>query len=361
MQAATKILGLALTGLVLLSGCAGEAEAEPATPTQTQSSTQTPTQEPTAEPVLIPAPLTGINYQEGTNSFLSRPAILAKIDNTTPGRPQLALNDADVVYVTRVEVGLTRLLAVFHSRLPEVIGPVRSVRPVDAPIIEPYGGVFVFSGGQATFTDDAYDTGLVMSNEDTEQGNDSYFREESRVAPWNLFFEPQKLQELYATEAAPAPSFEFDVIPSAVSGGVPISAVIVEYPQMTSRWDLDTARFPWSQAAEAAWYRTQDGSQHLQADGAQVVSKNVVILEVTHDLSFIDPKYGAIPKAELVNNSGVAHIFSEGYYIQGSWSKGLANEPILLFDPAGEPIKLAPGNTWIEMMDLPRSSFDVIP
>ena len=357
MRTASKISSLALIASLVLAGCSSPSVVETAassTPTATQSQTPEP------EPVYVAAPLTGVEYLEGTNPNLELPAVMAKIDNTGNGRPQLALNQADVVYVTRVEAGMTRLLAVWQSRTPEDIGPVRSVRPVDASIVDPYDGVFVYSGGQAPFKSAAKATGLVMSDEDTEAGNDTYYREPTRVAPWNLFFRAAKLQQLHPEQPAPKPSFEFSAVSSAVALGAPVAGLEVKYPELRSTWTLGEGQFDWSDAPESAWLRDTNGTEHLQADGARVIAKNVVVMEVTHDLSFIDHKYGAIPKAEITNNSGVAHIFSEGYYLKATWSKGAIDEPILLKLETGESVKLAPGNTWVEMMDLPKSKLTVL-
>ncbi len=352
-----KVSALLLTALLTLTGCAS---AEPAAAPASSSAAPQVTVEPEPEPVYETAALTGVEYLEGENPHLSMPAISAKIDNTSLGRPQLALNDADIVYVTRVEVGLTRLLPVWHSRVPEAIGPVRSVRPVDATIVDPFHGVFVFSGGQVPFKNAAKATGLVISDEDTEMDNETYYREESRKAPWNLFFKAQALQELYASDQpTPQPGFEFASIPTAVSEGVAITGLGVKYPEMRSVWDLGTATFPWAAAPQIAWLRSQDGTPHTQFGGDQVAAKNVVVIEVVHDLSFVDPKYGAIPKAKLENNEGIAHVFSDGYYIKGSWSKGDSEDPIRLHTEAGEELKLAIGNTWVEMMDIPKSLLTV--
>ena len=133
MRIGKKFSSLLLLSALVLTGCAAAPEPAP--------STQTPTEEPTPEPVYLTAPLTGVEYLEGSNPYLLLPAVSAKIDNTYSGRPQLALNDADIVYVTRVEGGMTRLLPVWHSRMPEEVGPVRSVRPVDASIIDQYDGI----------------------------------------------------------------------------------------------------------------------------------------------------------------------------------------------------------------------------
>ena len=128
---------------------------------------------------------------------------------------------------------------------------------------------------------------------------------------------------------------------------------------MLSQWELGTAQYPWAVGEQTAWLRTQDNRIHLQLDGEQVVAKNVVVMEVVHDLSFVDPKYGAIPKAKLENNEGIAHVFSDGHYIQAIWSKGESAEGIQLFTEAGEALTLAVGNTWVEMMDIPRSSMTI--
>jgi hypothetical protein len=354
MQTSLRFSALALISLLALSGCSST----PA-PAAIAVIAQTQTPEPEPEPVFELAPLTGVKYLEGSNPSLLLPAISAKIDNTSQGRPQLALNDADVVYVSRVEVGLTRLVAVWHSRVPEAIGPVRSVRPVDASIIAPYNGVFIFSGGQAPFKSAAKATGLVMSDEDTEMNNDSYFRERSRSAPWNLFFRAAKLQQDHPEQELPRAGFEFAVIPTAATAGSPVEALEVKYPGLRSSWELGTSKFPWGLTAERAWLRTMDKKEHVQADGARVVAKNVVVMEVSHDLSFVDPKYGAIPKAKIVGNRGVAHIFSDGFYLKANWSKDSIDQPIILTTDLGEPVKLAIGNTWVEMMDLPKSKLTV--
>ena len=358
MRFGSKLTALFVASTLFLTGCTEPEPEVTATPTPTQTQTQTP--EPEPEPVFEVAPLTGVSYLEGENPNLQLPAVSAKIDNTNAGRPQLALNDADIVYVTRVEAGLTRLLPVWHSRMPENIGPVRSVRPVDAAVAHPYFGVFVYSGGQTPFKNAAKATGLVMSDEDTEMRNDTYFRERSRSAPWNLVFRAQKLAELYkADQPLPPAHFEFDATPTAVSEGAEVLGLEVKYPGTRSVWDLGTASFPWAAVLEPAWLRTQDGRSHTQEGGDQVIAKNIVVMEVVHDLSFVDPRYGAIPKAKLENNQGIVHVFSDGHYLKGTWSKGASEEGIKLFTETGEPLKLAIGNTWVEMMDAPRSTLTI--
>jgi hypothetical protein len=343
---------VASLALTLLAGCAGIASNNP---------TASPTKTAPPEPVFVAAPLTGVLYEEGTNPYLTLPAVSAKIDNTDYAYPQLSLNDADVVYVTRVEGGMTRLLVVWHSRMPEDIGPVRSVRPSDPLLFSSYNGVFVYSGGQAPFKKAAKETGLIMSDEDTEYEKGTYFREPSRNAPWNLIFKARALQARSAAEQpAPAAQFEFSDTPTAATLGTVALSFSVKYPGTLSAWEPGTAAFPWSASAEPVWLRSQNGDLLVQQNDERVFAKNIVVIEHTSDLSFIDPRYGPIPKAEIVDNTGVAHIFSNGYYLKAVWTKGAMNQPFKLTTVDGQAVQLAIGNTWIEMMDVPRSKLTVV-
>ena len=73
--------------------------------------------------------------------------VAAKIDNTFPGR-QWGVGAADVVYVEMVEGNLSRLIAMFHTNLPDRgrAGPQRpDHRPRRADRLRP--PALMFSGG----------------------------------------------------------------------------------------------------------------------------------------------------------------------------------------------------------------------
>ena len=72
------------------------------------------------------APLTGLPDPNGES--LRRPALSIKIENTPEARPQTSLDAADVVFEEVTEGEITRFVAVFNSTIPDVIGPIRSVR-----------------------------------------------------------------------------------------------------------------------------------------------------------------------------------------------------------------------------------------
>ena len=326
---------LAVAGLVL-AGCA-----EP-----------TPEAEP--EAVVYPfAPLTGVAYMSEseipeTNAL---PAVSCKVDNAPAGRPQFNLNKTDIVHVQMVEGGLTRLVATWHSQPVDKVGPVRSVRPMDADIAAAFGGIFCYSGGVDMFIALLQDTSLYLADENTQQSvkPNSFSRAPERFAPHNMVVDMGLLQSQHEDLAAPQSIFNYaafleetqDYEPASASSGTAFTDLTVEYPDATSYWAGD---------GSGNLLRTQDGQPHM--DGVseeQVRAKNVVVLEVQIDnTSFVDARYGPIPKT-LIIASGKAWVFIDGKYVEGTWTKASQTSPIELLDSTGAVIKLAPGNTWVEL------------
>ena len=325
---------LAIAGLVL-SGCAEPQVEEP-------------------EAIVYPfAPLTGVAYMNeseipDTNSF---PAVSCKVDNAPAGRPQFNLNKADIVHVQMVEGGLTRLLVTWHSQPVDKVGPVRSVRPMDADIAAAFGGIFCYSGGVDMFIALLQDTSLYLADENTQQSvkPNSFSRTPERNAPHNMVVDMGLLQSQHEDLDAPQSIFNYAAFldetqayePSSASSGKATTDFTIEYPEATSYWKGD---------GSGNLLRDQDGKPHM--DGVseeQVRAKNVVVLEVQIDnTSFRDARYGPIPKTIMVG-SGKVWVFIDGKYIEGTWSKATQTSPIELLDSTGAVIKLAPGNTWVEL------------
>ena len=325
---------LAIAGLVL-SGCAEPKEEEP-------------------EAFVYPsAALTGITYlnESAAPDVLSLPAVSCKIDNAPAGRPQLNLNKTDIVFVEMVEGGLTRLVATWHSQPVDKVGPVRSVRAMDADIAAPYGGVFCYSGGVPQFIALLQQTEMYLADETSQQSvkPNSFSRTTDKPAPHNVVVDMGLLQSQQKDLGAPNPMFAYAAFlpenqsyePSTASSGASTKDVTVKYPGATSFWKGD---------GEGNLLRDQDNKPH--EDGAskdQIKAKNVVVLEVEIDSSNIDAKNGVVPRTIIISG-GRAWVFEDGRHVEGTWSKASQTAPIVLLDSTGAPLKLAPGNTWVELM-----------
>lgn len=333
-------VSLAVAASLILTGCAPTPKANP-TPTFTPKS-------------YVYAPLTGAKYEAGTNPALDGPSVACKIDNLLDARPQINLNATDIVFDEMVEGGLTRLVAVWHSRMPEQVGPVRSIRPMDPDIISPFGGIVCYSGGQLKFVKMMQDTNVFNASETSEQGNGTFSRDKARIAPHNVIVNANKLHQAHLDLAPPQQMFIFAAKSenaTAASKGKPVERVQVMFPQATAEW-VPTAD-------GTRWERIQDGQPHLtveqygQPEGSvldwkPITAKNVVVLQVR-----IDRKYGYVPKTVMVD-SGKAWVFTGGKYIEATWSKASQTAPIVLTTADGAIVELARGNTWVELMPKPE-------
>jgi hypothetical protein len=338
LSAATKTLVISsistLALAAVLTGCAGG------------SPIALPTQAP--EPVYVSAPLTGVQYEETTPEALQlkKPSVACKIDNGSEApRPQSGLNSTDIVFDEMVEGGLTRLVAIWHSTMPDAVGPVRSIRPMDPDILSPFGGIVCFSGGQQVFVNMINEAPVFVASETTEQDKGTFSRASDRIAPHNVIVNVLKLATDHPELTPPAPQFQFgkDVQTSTAGAvGEAVTKFEVKFPQASALWSAS--------ADGSKWLRTQDGKPLMdKVDGAQVAATNIVVMQVRIDRSYLDKRYGNIPKTVMVD-SGKAWVFSGGKMIEATWSKASATSPIALTDLAGAPVLLAPGNTWVELM-----------
>ena len=64
---------------------------------------------------------------------------------------------------------------------------------------------------------------------------------------------------------------------------------------------------------------------------------------------------GGVPRTELVG-AGEAWVSSGGSSILGAWSKDSRTGLIRLVEADGDVIRLAPGNSWIELVPLSGSA-----
>jgi hypothetical protein len=333
-MAGMTALGLALAAC---SGDGGSPAPKPS-PSQTTSATSSPSQGPTQ-------PLTGKPVTDA--AALDHAAVAIKISDVPESQPEVGVDRADIVFVEPVGVSYTRLAAVFHSDLPKQVGPVRSVRPVDAPLLGPLSPVFGNTMGAdwvLRYVDensDVDDLGTLKV-----RGTGAYELDHRRVAPNHVFAVPQVLLKLSDHKKPPKPYFQYaaDVAGSSAvsSGGAGTSAVVSYGPGYDVRWAYD--------AAKEQYLRAQPWGKHTMADGTQVHATNVLILRVESKKEKIGTGGGkAVPVLNLIDATGDIVALSGGKAVKGTWQKAGPNEPFVLKAADGSPLRLAPGNTWVEL------------
>jgi hypothetical protein len=323
---------LCATALVLAACGGGKKVAIKSTATTT---TAAPT---TSAPANGGAPLTGV---PGDPAKLSRPAMIVKIDNAPNGRPQAGINQADVVFEEGVEGGITRFAVIFHSQDATSLGPVRSARTTDILIGSALNRpLFAWSGSNGDFVDLVRKAPLIDVGVDVKPA--PYHREAGRPSPYNLFASFPKLYE--GVQGSPPPSMFSYRAPGEASTGEAKTKAHMQWKdkvQTLVDWEWD--------AAVGTWVRTENGTPHVDADGKRVTAKNVVIQLVTyHDTGYRDRSNTIVPEADLVGQ-GDALVLSDGKLVKAKWSKPSADKVTAYTDANGQPIKLTPGPTWVEL------------
>lgn len=300
------------------------------------------------EPEPVRWPLTGLPVDDGalpeevfgdplTGDF--GPALSVKIENSSAARPQGGIERADVVWEQLVEGGMTRFVAMFHSDLPEALGPIRSARPMDAAITGTAGGVFAFSGGLWAYQTKIAETGVVMVSDDG--GSPGFYRDPNRSGDHRLFGNAGQFLAQGAEEEPPPPLFVFDdEEPSALADGEPATKVSISFPASHPSWEWDGA----------AWQRSESGQAAHAESGERLAAANVVVVWVDiHDTGNRDSAGSMVPET-ILTGDGRATVFSEGHMVDAVWEKGEAADALKLQSENGEEITLSPGNTWVELV-----------
>ncbi|HYH50572.1 MAG TPA: DUF3048 domain-containing protein [Acidimicrobiia bacterium] len=297
-----------------------------------------------APPTTAAAPLTGLPMDIGRSR---RPVLVVKIDNAPKARPQIGLNQADVVFEEGVEGGITRFAALFHSEGSKPVGPVRSARSTDIKLISALRHpLFAYSGANATFQRYVHEAPLVDVGFDAHP--DRYSRDSGRPSPYNLFSDTEKLFDLAPGGAVPPPALFAYRSPGEAPSGVDVRPVT----HVRVFWQahrLTEAIWDWDVVAKA-WRRTQNGEIHVDAAGKQVAPANVVVQFTTyHDTGQVDSTGTAVPEADVVGQ-GDAWVLTGGMLIPCRWSKSSDADITRYTDASGAPCRLAPGKTWVELV-----------
>lgn len=292
----------------------------------------------TTEPPLSLYALTGLEAHDAVRQ--RRPALAVKIDNVDAARPQAGLVDADVVFEELVEGGLTRLLAIFHSREPGLIGPVRSARSTDVPLLTPLREpLFAWSGANSAFA--ALIRSVAIRDVGLEIAPDAYVRADDRPVPSNLMTQSADLYDLVELDGDHSPNelFEFFADPQTLEGGSVVAGVEVAYGATTVRHEWDSE--------SRGWARTQNNTAHVDVDGVVIAPENVIVQFVSYSSSGLVDSSGAIvPEADL-EGEGMAWFFVDGRLVEGTWTKANVTATSAYADSNGNPMRFAPGRTWV--------------
>jgi hypothetical protein len=308
---------------------------------------------PSAAPTAAPAPQpprpppTAAGSRSPFTGLPARrlgPVLAVKIDNTGPAHPQAGLTAADVVYVEQVEGGLTRLLAVFSSRLPPLLGPVRSARVTDPELLRQYGPVaFAYSGASSAFARQLRTEPLRrITNDDSGRG---FRRLGSRSAPYNLFANGRALLAR-AKKPATARDIGFRFGPPP-AGGRRVTRGSAPYPAAQVSW-------AWVGSSKR-WVISMDGRPAGAAEGGRLGAPTVVVQFVAVQRSRFGDRFGGVTPFMRTVGRGKAYVFRDGRMHAVAWSRRSPAAGTSFVRADGRPMTFATGPVWVLLVDRARS------
>jgi hypothetical protein len=286
-----------------------------------------------------PCPLTGQPAPGG--QVPQRPALAIKVDNYPAARPQSGLNKADIVFEEPVEGGITRLVAVFQCQAASLVGPIRSARAVDAPILDELSDpLFVHAGGidpVISIINDANDI-----NDDVFTHPQIAFHPAGREAPYDTYTTTGLVWGINPSDTTPpSPLFTYS---SAVPAGTPVGAVNIDFSGTNDNtWN-------WSPFNDQ-WLLSIGGVPANVTGGARIGVANIVVesVNVTYGPWLENSEGGLEVQSQLVG-LGPLKVFRNGEEISGFWARSSLSDPTVLTGPNNTPIALDPGKTWIELV-----------
>jgi hypothetical protein len=264
------------------------------------------------------------------------PVLAVKFDNVRAARPHTGLADADIVYIERVEGGLARILAIFSSKRPELIGPIRSARESDLELLRQFGEpAFAYSGAHSKVLP-IIGRAPVYDVSPAHAGS-AYLRGSTRPAPHNLYARTDELLERAPTASTARDiGFRFGPPPA---GGRPVTEHTVDYPAFR-------VGFRWSRT-ERRWMISMDGEPLRSASGPAPRASTVVVQYTSIRPSRFGDKLGNnTPYTETVG-SGRALVLRDGRVYDARWSRPSPTSGTTFQTTTGDPLTFTPGQVWV--------------
>jgi len=297
------------------------------------------------------SPKLSLAREEAKNFFTglageNKQILVVKIDDTNAAHPQIGVEDADLVYVEQVEGGLTRLAAIYTSKLPPLIGPIRSARISDIELLAQFGRVgFAYSGAQSKMRPVIAEANL--ENLSAERNPPSiYGKDPNRVGPVDMILKPDLLLERananpkIRIETATASIFAFGDAPK---GETNTAIATIKWPsaKYELRWD----------SANEKWLIYFNEKPNMAANGEHLYADTAIIQIVSITPSIYGDKFGEITPFSKTTGSGKAVMLRDGFSYQLSWQRNLETDVTTWKSEDGRVANFKPGRTWIFLTD----------
>lgn len=332
-------------------------------PSATPGETETP--EPT--PFVLPDgwigpgdfgtninPFTGETVEDP--SVLQRRPIAIKVSNYPPlVRPQRGLNNADIVFEHYAEGGSTRFTAIFYSKDAHTVGSVRSARIIDFEIPIMYDSALGFSGAAGANEERFSKVDWFDQIISPAFGHSGFYRvtpDDPDTDFWHtMFTDTYRLRDILIERGINrAPELQNGMVfsPEPPDSGTPVKQLEIGYTGSYVTW--------WYDSSLGRYFRWNDGEKHYDANRMEQINfKNIVVVAAEHVETWIpetEVRQGAKSIEIQIWGEGPVSIFRDGQRFDGRWHRDNPHDMLTFTDLDGNPLPLAEGNIWFELVPL---------
>ena len=284
------------------------------------------------------SPFSGLPLNE---EQMVRKPIIATIENSPQSRPQSGLAEADLIYEFPVEGGITRFLALYHSRYPRRAGPIRSARPYLLQTALQYRALYLHIGASPRGFELLEEIDLNNLDQLGAYGRHYYWRSLERSAPYNLYTDPSRLSLLYE---------ERNLLNKESYFSFQHLSIILEEEQeqchqlVIPYWGGYKVEYQYQPEA-GNYLRLMDGEPHQTEQGQRLKPENILV-----KFARVAP-YDDQGRLQIdLLSSGPLLLFRDGMVFEGQWIR--EGEETNYYDREGEELLLNAGQSFIQVVPL---------
>ncbi len=293
-------------------------------------------------PTLEVNPLTGIN-DVSKKVIAQRPVAVVVNNISVAQKVQTGLSNADIIYETEAEGGITRLLAVYQdiSKVDKV-GTVRSARCQHIELAMGHNAVYIHCG-QNVYAKQLLDNVDHLNVETNKYGGERVKNGMSSTEH-TLYVNTDKLLksidekfDIKAKSVKPFANFADEKETLNLDGGTATS-IKVNFPTKDTDFTYDSETGLYTRLSDEAQL-----TDYYTKEETKVKNVFVLLTEMSH---FAD---NYTRKVSLQGGDG--YYMTNGTVQFIKWSKGNATDSFKFTDTEGNEIKVSAGNSWICIAD----------
>ena len=267
--------------------------------------------------------------------------VAVMVDNAPEAGPAIGIQDAELIIEAPVEGGVTRLTAMFFENEPTVIGPIRSVRPVDADLLAPWRPFLVTTGGQSF----VYREILAAGVEILDEGTDGLFQQIERREPYHLVATIPLIAREAGEGAPPVAALPFG---DAELGGTAASSVAIPFSGVADvRWTYDSGSGRYQRMVNNEPYQIYPD---YNAELADFATDTVIVLKAAQrSAGYTDTAGADVPTFDVIGFGDVMVVHG-GEVRTGQWLRAAQSDGWVFLDDAGAQFTIPVGSVWLEIV-----------